>query len=955
MERKEKDTRKRALIPMKRGWLRKKLLAAFLVSGSVMGLSSSFSAAPVSSPKLKALIVTGQNDHNWKTSSAALEQMLENTGLFEVEVAISPEKGESMEKFSPDFSSYRLVVLDYSGDEWSPSSKKAFVDYVQAGGGVVVYHAADNTFARWKEYNRIIGLGGWNGRDQSSGPYVYWKDGEVIRDKSPGRGGQHTSPHAFLVVGRNSDHPITRGLPEKWMHAEDELYGLLRGPAENLEVLATAYSDPACLGTGRNEPVLFTVRYGKGRIFHTVLGHAGRDVPSPALECVGFIVTFQRGAEWAATGEVTQEIPGFFPAVNKDYGTPDDVRCWKNYRAPDLNKILGKVSAYDYGKDEEILSELREYVRAVRSFPKAREECEKKLAKFLEADATLAAKMAVCRHLREIGTSASVPALEEILRLKETSDMARYALEKIPGSAAEKALIQGLSESSGKVKTGIIVSLGNREDRSAVMLLERELTGPDEAAAIASALALGQIADQESVAALSKSLAEAEGELKEGIARALLNCAEKHLGGNDPGTASEIFEGLIRAELPLSIRRSAMKGRVASSGDKARSMIVDVLKGKDEDWYSPAISMVREFYEGPDIREVCSLVPDLPAENQVQMLEVLSHYRTGESLSAIMKGVERPEPSVRVEALKALRKAGDETSLEILIERAARTKGEEQAAARTSVWNLKGKGIDEALLLNLAKREDPDLQEELILSIGERRIAEGLEWLMDKTASTESGIRQQAIKSLKDIAAPEDLPRLVDLILSLKGEKDRLEMASTIASVAREMPHAIGRARAVINKLPEIRDVKGRAALYRTLGKIGDDSSLPVLRAALDEENPAIRDAAVRALAEWPTAAAQEDLFHIARTSSSPVHKTLSLQAYIRTVEMQPFRSPERAVESLTDVLDLCRPEEKKLILGILPAFASQESLALAESLLREKDVEAEARLAVEKIKEKLR
>jgi type 1 glutamine amidotransferase len=331
MERREKNMKNKEKVWTwkRRAW--NKPLAALLAWGLITGLSSPFLAASLSSPKIKALIVTGQGNHDWKTSSAALEQMLENTGLFEVEMAISPAMGEVMDKFRPDFSPHQLVVLNYNGDEWSPATKKAFVDYVQAGGGVVVYHGANNTFARWKEYNQIIGLGGWDSRDVSSGPYVYWRDGEVIKDKSPGIGGQHTTPYAFLVVNRNTGHPITRGLPEKWMHAEDELYGLLRGPAENLEVLATAYSDPAHLGTGRNEPVLFTIRYGKGRIFHTVLGHAGQDAPSPALECVGFIVTFQRGAEWAATGEVTQEVPGFFPAVDKDYGTLDDIRRWKNF------------------------------------------------------------------------------------------------------------------------------------------------------------------------------------------------------------------------------------------------------------------------------------------------------------------------------------------------------------------------------------------------------------------------------------------------------------------------------------------------------------------------------------------------------------------------------------------------------------------------------------------------
>lgn len=259
---------------------------------------------------MRALIIDGQNNHgNWPTTSQMMKKYLEQTGLFAVDIATTAKSGTDP-NFKPDFSQYDVVVSNYNGAPWPQETRDAFVKYVAGGGGFVVVHAANNAFGDWKEYNQIIGLGGWGGRNEKSGPYVYFGDqAQLVRDPSKGGGGHHGPQHAFSIVVRDDQHPITRGMPREWVHAQDELYDSLRGPAENLQILATAYSDTSRGGTGRHEPMIFTVQYGKGRVFHTPMGH-GND----SQECVGFIVTLQRGAEWAATGQVTQPIPSDFPA-----------------------------------------------------------------------------------------------------------------------------------------------------------------------------------------------------------------------------------------------------------------------------------------------------------------------------------------------------------------------------------------------------------------------------------------------------------------------------------------------------------------------------------------------------------------------------------------------------------------------------------------------------------------
>lgn len=291
--------------------LRRLCLVACAALAAVCPSPASRAAEPAG--KLRALIVDGQNNHGvWPKTTQMMKRYLEQTGLFTVDVATTAPQGADP-NFKPNFSQYRVVVSNYNGAPWPAETQQAFVQYVRNGGGVVIVHAANNAFGDWREYNEIIGLGGWGGRNEKSGPYLYFdKDGQLVRDTAAGPGGHHGAQHEFAVVVRDTAHPVTKGMPREWKHVKDELYDFLRGPAQNVQVLATAYADPAQGGSGRHEPMIFTVTFGKGRVLHTPMGHGDY-----SCACAGFIATLQRGAEWAATGQVTQPLPADFPTADK--------------------------------------------------------------------------------------------------------------------------------------------------------------------------------------------------------------------------------------------------------------------------------------------------------------------------------------------------------------------------------------------------------------------------------------------------------------------------------------------------------------------------------------------------------------------------------------------------------------------------------------------------------------
>lgn len=292
--------------------------------------------------KLKALIIDGQNNHQvWPKSTQMMKTYLENSALFSVDIyrtktlwrstgydnyiAKHPlndgktyhalKSPETDSTFKPNFKDYDVVISNFGWKTaaWPDETKRAFEQYMKTGGGFVVIHAANNAFPNWLAFNKMIGLGGWGGRNETHGPYLYYnKAGDLIRDNAKGNGGAHGPAHEFQIELRNTNHPITKGLPKRWLHSKDELYAKLRGPAENITILASAYSQNVENGDVRHEPVLMTVNYHQGRIFHSTLGHD--DI---SFSSVGFITTFLRGAEWAASGQVTQPVPTDFPTAEQ--------------------------------------------------------------------------------------------------------------------------------------------------------------------------------------------------------------------------------------------------------------------------------------------------------------------------------------------------------------------------------------------------------------------------------------------------------------------------------------------------------------------------------------------------------------------------------------------------------------------------------------------------------------
>lgn len=291
---------------------------------AVLMTTASFAADPI-----KVLIIDGRNNHDWRSTTKATKATLEKTGRFTVDVSTSPERRAdkaAWDAWRPKFSEYDVVLSNFNDDceveggcetVWSKQTQEDFEKFVREGGGFVPVHAADNAHGNWPEYNEIIGIGGWGGREAGRSGYLFRKIDGKWQATSPneGRSGDDEQVKDYLVIHEQPDHPILKGLPTEWMHADDELYGSLRGPAKNIEVLAYAY----CRLTGENEPLMMIVTYGKGKVFHIPMGHYNDEFEpyGASLHCVGFQAVLARGTEYVATGKVTIGIPESFPGKDK--------------------------------------------------------------------------------------------------------------------------------------------------------------------------------------------------------------------------------------------------------------------------------------------------------------------------------------------------------------------------------------------------------------------------------------------------------------------------------------------------------------------------------------------------------------------------------------------------------------------------------------------------------------
>jgi HEAT repeat protein len=621
--------------------------------------------------------------------------------------------------------------------------------------------------------------------------------------------------------------------------------------------------------------------------------------------------------------------------------------------APDLGAILSRLSSYDAGIASDPYWELRNFVLGIKNKPDdARLACEKALLDYLGTKASLPARTAVCRELAVIGGDASVSVLGKLLLDNDLSDMSRYALLRIPGDGVDAALLSALAGAKKDIKLGLISTLAERKAQGGAAELARLLKPGDPDIAAAAAGALAEIGGPTALDALRKALPSAPPALKDRFAEALLRIS------GDSKSGPEVYEAILAANPSPAVRFAATRAKIAASGAKTPALILDALASADADSQAAAIGLIRGSFDESALAPILAAFPKLSAASQVMLIAVLAEYPQAAVVKTILGAAGSEVRDVRIAAFRALEKAGDAASVDFLAQAAAKAVTVEQTAARDALSGLKGKDVDEAILGRLAAEPEPNTQAELVRAVGERKIFAGKPLAIRMAASPAAKVRREAVRAVRVIGTPSDIPALLDLYLKAADETERQNLEAAVVGLSRKFSQMEARSGAVLTRLALLeknKDVPGRAALFGVLARIGDDSALAVLRKALGEKTQGIGEAAARALIAWPNPAAKDDVFELAESWAGATIRILALQGAVRLTALERYRAPKAVVRDLGRALKLAeRPEEKKLVLGKLPDFAGPEALALVGTLLSDPAVTAEAQVALEKIKSQL-
>ncbi|MBN1480153.1 HEAT repeat domain-containing protein [candidate division KSB1 bacterium] len=616
--------------------------------------------------------------------------------------------------------------------------------------------------------------------------------------------------------------------------------------------------------------------------------------------------------------------------------------------ATDFDEVLSKIGSYDYGDSRENLTTISEMLREASGDVLKLTEYEKAMLEVLAAkETTFAAKQFLCKELSIMGTEQSVPTLAKLLQKDETADIARYALERIPGDKVDAILLVAMGKTKGKVRVGVINTIGERQIKTAAPDLGKLMTNKEADVAMAAATALGKIATDESATLLGASLLKLEGKVRDVAMDAYLKNADAFLKAGDKAKAEAIYEPLFAETESIPTRSAALTGLIKTV-DNPTELIVKILQ-KDENptVKAVAISLVHQCKRDLDLPAIAATMPKLDALGQIQLLTAFRMKGDPVARDIVVKAVDSDNEEISTAAIQALAVIGDKSDAERLARLAASSTGDKKELVKEALARLNAEGTNDAIIAAIPNAE-AKTKVELVESIGERQMTASIPTLLDAAQDENVRVRVAALKALSQVSSPSDINALIDLLINAQSDAERRESERMVVAVATKIDDKDKQGDAVLEAITKVDDIKAKSSLMLVAGSIGDPDALPVLRQALASEDNELKRAAILSLSEWPTPEPLKDLKEVAGAATEPSHKVLALRGYIRLIGLESDRAKPETVALYKTALDLATDAgEKRMALSGLGKVRCPGAMFLAAEYLDDPELKGEAEIAV--------
>ena len=863
-------------------------------------------------------------------AALAFEIMGRKTGAFSVTAVndlsiLEKPEFDTFDAIIMNNTTIRQPLLDGADEAREARAEQRFLDFVRGGKGLVGVHAATDCLYTWPAYGELIG-GYFDGHP--------WNEEVGVKLEDPG--------HPLLAAFKGLDFTVADEIYAFRNFSRDALHVLM-----SLDVTKTNMNKQNIKRKDNDFPVAWVHEYGKGRVFYFSLGHRQEIFWNPAvLQC------YLDGIQYALGDLPADATPS--SRLTEGYLNQSRTAAF----AAGMERMLAELATYKLSVNDAVAKQVDAFVDEHLRDPQAsREVLSQGLARVAaDPQATADGRALACRKLSLAGTDNAVPALAKLIDDPAQGNWARYALARLPGKAADEALVEALKRTRGADRLAVAALTGARHLPAALPALA-ELASSGEAAAVVAAEAMGSIGGKEAAHALSALQGGIKGPTRAAVDRALLACADRARTEGSVKAAQEIYARLLSAETAEHVRAAAFYGINLSAGAKGVDAAVAALKGTDVERARAGARLVRDLPDKAVVTAAAEALPAMPEQNRIIAIGALAGRGDRAAQEGVLAVLSGSGVEVSLAALQALETLGDGRAVKAVMAVAASDGADRELrkAAGITLGAMNGPGVDKELVGQM-RAADVKAQAATIKVLGARQARGALKELLAAARSADAGLAEEARKAISLMVRSEDLPEAVALLADTGDAAGLREMERIVVKAAKTTGDQKVQTAAVLKGLRKKLPASARGALLSALAQLAVPATLPELLAATKEDDVVVRRAALQAVAEyWPSAEPLQALREASLKDADDACRVSALGGYARLLTL-PGKMPVKEKLALyREALDLAKDtKEKRVLIEGLGALVHPDALAFVKPFMQEGALSADACRAALKISEGL-